>query len=330
MAVEPVLEVRNLHVSYGSYEGRLRVLDGVELELYEGERVGLVGETGCGKTTTMKSILRLLPPNGRIDEGSIRLRGTETLGLTEDEMGGLRGAQATAIFENPSAALNPVFTVGQQLGEVITQRIHHSQNRSPDSGEVLRAAVQALRDVSLPDPERLLRSYPLELSGGMKQRVCIALALAALGGEGAVLLADEPGTALDVTIQDQILRLLNSIVTTHHLALLHIEHSLAVVREWTDRLYVMYAGTTVEQAPTRQLFANPVHPYTLGLLAAVPRLTGGGLAQGIPGRMPDYTHPPRGCRYYPRCPFRMDMCLEAPPRLREVEPGHQVACYRSV
>ncbi len=324
---EKLLEVRDLCVSYRSYEGQLRVLDGMNIEVRRGERVGLVGETGCGKTTTMRSIMRILPsPAGSIDSGEICFRGQNLRKASDREMQRLRGIEVTAIFQNPSAALNPVFTIGQQLEDVIASQVPKKTGKSVSSREARERAVTALREAALPDPERLLKNYPGQLSGGMKQRVCIALALVS---DAELLIADEPGTALDVTIQDQILRLLMSSVMKRDTATLYIEHSLGVIREWMDRVYVMYAGRTVEVARTADLFKNPLHPYTHGLLAAVPKLTGGGIAQGIPGRVPEYVDPPRGCRFHPRCEYKMDICEKERPPFFEVEEDHKVACYRS-
>jgi peptide/nickel transport system ATP-binding protein len=324
---EKILEVKDLSVSYRSYEGQLKVLDGMSLEVRRGERVGLVGETGCGKTTTMRSILGILPsPAGRVDSGGIIFKGQDLLKAGEKELHRIRGVEATAIFQNPSAALNPVFTIGQQMEDVIRHHAVRKVGRRLPAREVRERAIRALREAALPDPDRLLHNYPVQLSGGMKQRVCIALALVS---DADLLIADEPGTALDVTIQDQILRLLIESVMKRNTATLYIEHSLGVIREWMDRVYVMYAGRAVEVAKTKDLFRNPLHPYTLGLLQAVPKLTGGGIAQGIPGRVPEYVNPPTGCRFHPRCDGRMDVCAKERPPFFEVGEEHKVACYRS-
>jgi len=321
-----LLDVQDLHVSYGSYEGRLRVLDGLNLMVREGEKVGLVGETGCGKTTTMKSILRILPrPGGRIDSGRILYKGRDLTRMREPEIRRIRGSEITAIFQNPSAALNPVFTVGQQLEDVIRYYGRRRDGRNVSKEAARSRAIKALKDVALPDPERLLSNYPVQLSGGMKQRVCIALALIP---ECNLLIADEPGTSLDVTIQDQILRLLMTSVGKKETAIIYITHTLGVVREWTDRVYVMYAGSTVETAPTKELFRKPRHPYTQGLLRAMPKLTGGGIARGIPGRVCEYIAPPPGCRFHPRCEHRTERCERERPPLVEVGDEHKVACFR--
>ncbi len=316
---EPVLAVRGLQVGYRTYGHYLRVLDHLELEVHAGEKVGLVGESGCGKTTWMKAVLRILPPNGRVDGGRILFRGRDLLALSPQEMHRLRGRHLTAIFQNPGAALNPVFTVGQQLFDVLRVHYPHAGRR-----ELRERAVEALRTVALPDPERLLNNYPVQLSGGMKQRVCIALALVS---RADLIIADEPVTALDVTIQDQIIRLLMRMVQERRLATVFITHNLGVVREWMDRVVVMYAGTAVEIAPTRRLFQSPLHPYTQGLLKAVPRLTGGGIPEGIPGRVPDYRDPPQGCRFHPRCPHRMPECTRERPPFFLAGDSHRVACF---
>lgn len=322
-----LLEVNDLCVSYRTYDGQLKVVDGLNLEVRSGEKVGLVGETGCGKTTTMRSIMGILPkPVGKVDSGELIFKGRDLRKLSAREMQRLRGIEVTAIFQNPTAALNPVFTIGQQLQEVIRCQVLRKSGKGISSREIRERAIKALTEAALPDAERLLSNYPVQLSGGMKQRVCIALALVS---DADLLIADEPGTALDVTIQDQILRLLMTSVMKRNMATLYIEHSLGVIREWMDRVYVMYAGRTVEVARAEDLFTKPKHPYTCGLMDAVPKLTGGGIAQGIPGRVPEYANPPTGCRFHPRCEHRMDICAKERPPFFEVEAEHKVACYRS-
>lgn len=319
----PLLDVRNLHVHFAIYGGVLKVLDGVNLSVRRGEKVGLVGETGCGKTTTMKAILRVLPAAARIPGGEILFMGTDVLTMSPHDLSLMRGRGISMIFQDPTAALNPVFTIGEQLEAVIS----HSAAASgePQSRrEVHRQAVTSLQEVALADPQRLLRSYPVQLSGGMRQRVSIGMALAT---GPALLIADEPGTSLDVTIQDQILRLIQGLVNEKNTSVILITHTLGVVRELTDRVYVMYAGTVVETASTPKLFARPSHPYTQGLLETVPRLTGGGIASGIPGRIPDYLHPPSGCRFHPRCPHVMDICRVKKPPLFRIDDCHEAACF---
>ena len=323
----PLLELRDLSVHYRVYGGVLKVLDHINFHVKPRERVGLVGETGCGKTTTMKTILRVLPtPPAEIPQGEILFQGRDVLKMGQGELVQMRGQGISMIFQDPTAALNPVFTIGQQLTTVI--RYASAENQNLNRKELHERALQALREVALADPERLLDSYPVQLSGGMRQRVCIGMALSTRPG---LLIADEPGTALDVTIQDQVLRLLQALVEQQGNSFILISHTLGIVRQMTDRVYVMYAGNMVEVAPTRRLFANPLHPYTQGLMEAVPRLTGGGISEGIPGRIPDYMNPPTGCRFHTRCPHAMPVCSREKPPVFQVEQAyensHEVACF---
>lgn len=317
----PLLDIKNLRVHYKVYGGVLKVLDGVNLTVNPGEKVGLVGETGCGKTTTMKTALGVLPvPPGIVVGGEILYKGKDLLAMKPRQLSKVRGREMTMIFQDPMAALNPVFNVAQQFSPVLK----HAANDRLSNKETNAQAVQALKDVALADPERLLKAYPTQLSGGMRQRVCIGMALAT---RPQLLVADEPGTALDVTIQAQVLRLLNDLVDRLNTSIILITHSLGVVYESVDRLYVMYAGNIIEVAPTRQLFSNPLHPYTQGLMGAVPKLSGGGISQGIPGRIPDYLQPPTGCRFHTRCSRVMEVCRRQKPPEFAVEDGHKVACY---
>jgi peptide/nickel transport system ATP-binding protein len=317
------MEIKNLHVHFKVYGGVLKVLDGVHFKVYQGEKVGLVGETGCGKTTTMKAILRILPmPPARIPQGEILFKGEDILKMRSNRLGKLRGQGISMIFQDPTAALNPVFTIGQQMGPVIQHALANGKKLS--RRDIRELSVRPLREVGLADPERLLDAYPIQLSGGMRQRVCIGMALST---NPELLIADEPGTSLDVTIQDQVLRLLHNLVEQKGTSVILITHTLGIVRQMTDRVYVMYAGNMVEIAPTRQLFANPLHPYTQGLMAAVPKLTGGGVASGIPGRLPQYLDPPRGCRFHTRCPYVMDVCQREKPPHFKAEADHEVACF---
>jgi peptide/nickel transport system ATP-binding protein len=317
---EQFLRIQDLHVEFKVYEGRLRVLNGVALSVGPGERVGLVGEAGCGKTTTMKCVLRILPsPPGRITKGQILFHGRDILRMAPRAVQRVRGRGIAMIFQDPTAALNPVFTVGDQLMAVIK----HGSRNSLGRKEIRERAVAILREVQLPDPERLLTNYPIQLSGGMRQRVCIAMALST---EPELLIADEPTTSLDVTIQDQILRLLHALVERRDTSVIFITHSLGVVREMADWVYVMYAGSIVEAAKKDELFTHPLHPYTVGLMSAVPKLTGGGIAEGVPGRIPDYLNPPPGCRFHPRCPHAMPECQLGQPPLIPLGENHEVAC----
>lgn len=320
----PVLEIKNLHVWYRTYGGYSRVLDGVDLHVYKGEKVGLVGEAGCGKTTTMRSVLRILPEGQvHVPEGQILYHGNDILKMKPRELQQVRTRGISMIFQEPAAALNPVFTVGTQMFDVIKYSGLSKEESRKDN--IKRLAIQAIKEVYIPDPERILNCYPNQLSGGMKQRICIAMAIVTAR---EILIADEPGTSLDVTIQDQVHRLLLGLVEKKGMSLIMITHSLGVARELTDRIYVMYAGNIVEVARTSHLFANPLHPYTLGLLSSVPRLTGGGVAEGIYGRIPDYLRPPGGCRFHPRCPRAVQRCREEKPLLRDLGDGHQVACFQ--
>ncbi len=317
----PLLDIRDLHVWYSVYGDRLKVLNGVNFRVEMGERVGLVGETGCGKTTTMKAVLRILPKLTLIPQGEILVHDQDVLKMSGRALHDLRGRSLSMIFQDPTAALNPVFTIGQQLYDVI----RYSTGSTDDDTKDRRAvALRALREARLPDPERMLDSYPIQLSGGMRQRVCIAFAIATARD---LLIADEPTTNLDVTIQDQVLSLIRDLVEQRGTSLVLITHALGLAREMTDRVYVMYAGNMIEVSKTEELFANPLHPYTLGLLASMPRLTGGGFAEGIPGRIPDYKNPPSGCRFHPRCERAFEPCPETKPPSFEVGAGHKVACF---
>jgi peptide/nickel transport system ATP-binding protein len=322
MNSEPLLEIKDLYVHFDVYGGTLKVLDGVSFVVQSGQKVGLVGETGCGKTTTMKAILRILPmPPARIASGEIYFKGKDVLKMGQDQLRRVRGEGISMIFQDPTAALNPVFTIGEQLGAVVKYSVG---GKKLSKKQIREQSLIPLREVSLPDPERMLDSYPIQLSGGMRQRVCIAMALVA---SRELLIADEPGTSLDVTIEDQILRLLHGLVEEKNVSVILITHTLGVVREITDRVYVMYAGNMVEVAATHELFANPLHPYTHGLMEAVPRLTGGGVSDGIPGRIPEYISPPPGCRFHPRCSQAMDICRQEKPVFYRLGDDHEVACF---
>ena len=318
---ERLLDIRNLHVWFKVYGGVLKVLNGVNFTVNFGEKVGLVGETGCGKTTTMKALLRVLPNLALIPEGDILVRDNNILKLNSRELANLRGRGLSMIFQDPTSALNPVFTIGQQLYDIIKYSVGSSRQKVANKKNV---ALRALREARLPDPERMLDSSPIQLSGGMRQRVCIAFSIATARD---LLIADEPTTNLDVTIQDQVLRLIKDLVEKKGASLILITHSLGLAREITERVYVMYAGNMIEMAATSVLFEKPFHPYTQGLLASVPRLTGGGFAEGIPGRIPDYRNPPPGCRFEPRCQHAFEPCTKAMPPYFDVGDGHQVACY---
>lgn len=317
--MNPFLSVKNLKVHFDTYDGVVKALDGVTFEMYEGETFGLVGETGCGKTVTALSILKLLPENGRIIEGKIQLRGENLLEKSEEEMRELRGRKMTMIFQDPAVSLNPVFTIGEQITRVIM--IHQHLSKS----EAEARAIEAFKLVALPEPEKALKSYPHELSGGMQQRVMIAMALSS---DPDLLIADEPTSAVDVTIQAQILKRLHEIKNQRRVAILLVTHNMGIVAENCDRLGVMYAGAVIEIGVVRQILKTPYHPYTKGLLAAIPKPeTRRKRLSIIKGSIPDLINRPQGCTFFPRCPYATEICRENKPDIEEVEPGRYVACH---
>ncbi|KUO42656.1 MAG: peptide ABC transporter ATP-binding protein [Hadesarchaea archaeon YNP_N21] len=321
---ESLVHVQGLSVGFRVFEGLLKVLQELSLQIRPGERVGLVGETRCGKTTTMKSILRVLPqPPAVLFGGEVLYRGKDVLKMSRRAIYQLRRSSIAAIFQDPLQALNPVFTVGTQLTDIVRDWAAGT-GKKMSRKEIFQRCVEALAQTGMPDPERIMTCYPIQLSGGMRQRVCIA---AALVRPIELLLADEPTTNLDVTIQDQILRKLDELVEERGMSILLITHSLGVVMDRTERVYIMYAGSIVEEGQTKEIFANPLHPYTKGLLKSAPRLTGEGISQGIPGRVPSYLDPPSGCRFHPRCEFSMPICQKERPPLLTMEESHQVACF---
>jgi len=320
----PLLNTKDLYLQFKVYGGNLKVLNGVDFTVWPGERVGLVGETGCGKTTTMKSILRVLPVSqSKVTKGEIIFKGKDILKMSKTEIQQVRKERISMIFQDPTASLNPVFTIGNQLQDVI-KFSKVSKKNNIGNKEIKAQAIAMLKKVSLPDPERMLKSFPIQLSGGMRQRVCIAMALAS---SNDLMIADEPGTSLDVTIKDQILNLLSELVKNTGISIILISHALGAVRNITDRTYVMYAGYMVEVAKTKELFNNPLHPYTKGLLNAIPRLTGKGKMKGISGYIPGYLDPPTGCRFYPRCQDAKIVCKKKKPPFIKVSEGHEVACW---
>jgi len=320
---KPLLEIKDLHIWFKVFGGILKVLDGVNFIVWPGEKVGLVGEMGCGKTTTMKAIMRILPmPPAMVPKGEILFKGKDILQMRQTELQQIRRKEISMIFQDPTAALNPVFTIGTQLQDAV--RFAEKSGRNTEKEDIRTRAIQVLKEVSLPDAERVLQNYSLQLSGGMRQRVCISMALVSTN---ELLIADEPGTSLDVTIKDQILRLLRELAEKRNTSIILISHALGAVRGMTDRLYVMYAGSMVEVAKTKDLFAHPLHPYSQGLLAATPRLTGGGIGEGIDGRIPEYISPPTGCRFHPRCKQAMPICKDKKPPFFKVGENHEVACF---
>ena len=326
-ARKPLLTVDRLSIAFPAGDGWAEVVRGASLSVGAGEVVGLVGESGSGKTMTALAVLRLVPEPGRITGGSVRLHGhddpagVELLALPERELRRVRGGSIGMVFQEPAAALDPVFTVGYQLVETI--RAHRDVSRAA----ARRRAEELLALVAVPEPRRRLDSYPHQLSGGQRQRVMIALALAA---EPRLLLADEPTTALDVTLQAQVLELLLSLRDRLGLGILLVTHDLAVVAATCDRVTVMYCGEVVEEASTAALFAAPAHPYTRGLLAAVPRLghpAPRGKLPAIPGQVPDSRMRPHGCAFNPRCPFVMPVCRERHPPLYRLAGGATARCF---
>jgi peptide/nickel transport system ATP-binding protein len=315
-----LLEVENLKLEYKVYGGMLKVLNGVNLRLTKGEKIGVIGESACGKTSTMRAIMRLVADNGTITGGKVFYQGQDLLSLSRQKIYSLRRKSMSMIFQDPSAALNPVFTIKEQLYDIVRYAAEERISRS----ETHERAVNFLKQAALPEPDRILDSYPFQLSGGMKQRVNIAMALVSAR---EILIADEPGTSLDVTIEDQIMRLLKKIVEEKGISIILITHALGMVKHFVDRVYVMYAGTVVEEGPTEAVFRNPQHPYTKMLMESVPKLTGGGIPEGILGQVPSYMNPPKGCRFVTRCPYAMSACDVEPPPMYEVETGHRAACY---
>lgn len=383
--MDKLLKIRGLTVRFYTYDGIVQALDNVDLDINPKETFGLVGETGCGKTLTALSILRLVPPPGRIESGSIYFEANsgdgpvDLLAISEDAIRKIRGSKISMVFQEPGAALDPVYTIGDQISEVIL--LHRQQelcnqavkvvktllvNRSSVVGtlatpiwlvekglyqkiaqnprffwariisrvpllrrllwrlkdEARKIAVEILREVEIPDPDRVAGQYPHQLSGGMKQRSVIAMALAC---SPRFLIADEPTTSLDVTIQAQILELIRRLKVERESSILYITHDLGVAAEICDRVGVMYAGSLCEVAKTDDLYANPLHPYTKALLAAVPKP--GEEPHAIGGVVPDAINPPPGCRFHPRCDSAMEICREQMPPMREMAPGHLVACH---
>ena len=323
-----LLDVRGLRTYFFTRAGAVKAVDDVSFRIEAGEVLGLVGESGCGKSVTSLSLMRLVPPPGRIVGGEILFKGRDLLALEEPRMRRLRGSEIGMVFQEPASALNPVFTIGYQVGESLM--IHRGMSRR----EAMREAVGMLEEVAIPDPARRVRDYPHQLSGGMRQRVMIAMALIC---HPALLIADEPTTALDVTIQAQILELLRKLRSRYNLTVLLITHDLGVVAQMADRVAVMYAGRIVEDAPVRDLFRSPLHPYTVGLMRSIPGVdpqARGRRLHAIEGAVPDLLHLPRGCHFNPRCPDVMSQCHESHPALfrpalsAPAAGGRRVSCFK--
>jgi len=320
---EAILEVKNLRTSFPTAGGFVHAVDNVSFNVRKGEALALVGESGCGKSVTAMSIMRLVAPPGRITAGEVRFKGRNLAELSEREMCAVRGDDIAMVFQEPMTSLNPVFKIGAQVAEAV--RIHKKVSKK----EAWKRAGEMLELVSIPDPIKRLDDYPHQLSGGMRQRVMIAMALSC---DPELLIADEPTTALDVTIQAQIMELLASLQQRLGLAILLITHDLGVVAEFCERVIVMYTGRVVEESPVRDLFANPAHPYTRGLLKSLPSVSGGdpSASQRLPtikGMVPSIDNLPHGCKFNPRCPDVMDICLGNEPARMIVSPGHDARCY---
>ena len=321
---ERLLEVKGLKTHFFTDEGIVRAVDGVDFYINKGETLGVVGESGCGKSVTALSIMRLIPtPPGRIVEGSINYNGKNLLDLTPAQMRKIRGKEISMIFQEPMTSLNPVFTCGEQIAEAL--RLHEGLNRR----DAMDKTVDMLKLVHIPNAERRVKEYPHQLSGGMRQRIMIAMALSC---NPNLLIADEPTTALDVTIQAQILELLNELKAKLKMAVMLITHDMGVIAETAQRVVVMYAAKVAEEAPVGELFKEPLHPYTQGLLRSIPRIdlaaTQRRRLETIAGTVPSLKGDiPPGCRFAPRCPFVKSVCTEKDPVIKEVKPGHKVACW---
>ena len=317
---EVLLSVEDLVVHFHTLDGVVYALNGVGFDIRKGEVLGLVGETGCGKTATALAVLRLLPENAEVISGHAVFEGRDLLTKSTHEIASIRGRKISMIFQDPASSLNPLFRIGTQLIDVLKEYYPNYHE-----AELIKIAQEKLSIAELPDPESVMRMFPHELSGGMQQRVIMAVALSS---SPSLIIADEPTTALDVTIQAQLLALLKKLKEALGLSVLLITHNLGLVRELCDRVAIMYAGSIVEIADVQRIFQNPLHPYTRGLLSSVVsgRLRGQTL-QHIPGMVPSLINPPSGCRFNPRCPYAIPVCKDKRPELTEVEPGHLVACY---
>jgi oligopeptide transport system ATP-binding protein len=320
----PLLEVKNLSTHFFTDDGLIKAVDRISYDIHEGETVGLVGESGCGKSVSALSLLRLIPnPPGKIVEGEILFQGQDLVKLTEDEMCAIRGNKMAMIFQEPMNSLNPVKTIGWQISEPL--EIHQGISRE----EGLKKCVQLLTDVKIPEPAARVNAYPHLFSGGMRQRTMIAMGL---GCNPKLIIADEPTTALDVTTQAQLLELMKNLTRTYGTALIIITHNLGVVARYADRINVMYAGRIVEKGTAIDIFKNSRHPYTEGLMASVPRLDLDTKKKLVPieGQPPDLLHIPSGCSFHPRCVYAFERCRVETPELIFLEKQHEAACWRNV
>ena len=320
--MKPLLEVKALSTSFFTEAGEVRAVDGVSFSVEPGKLLGIVGESGSGKSACMLSIMRLLPETAKIVGGEVIFEDKDLLKLSEPEMRHVRGARIAMIFQEPMTSLNPVFTIGSQIGEAV--RLHQHTNRA----ETRNRTIEALRMVGIADPDRRIDDYPHQLSGGMRQRVMIAMALSC---NPRLLIADEPTTALDVTIQAQILDLIRELQVRLGLAVILVTHDLGIVSEYADDVTILYAARVMEQAPSAELFRNPLNPYTRGLLESIPGIDGAKhhRLQAIPGTIPSALNPPAGCRFHPRCSRAIPQCSAAEPPLERKGPDHYVACIRA-
>ena len=323
MARQPLLTVENLHVEFWTQRGTVHAVNGISFDIAPGETLGIVGESGCGKSVTSLALMGILPRAGRIASGTAMFGDRDLFTLTDRELRRIRGRDIAMIFQDPMTSLNPVLTIGRQIGEAL--ETHFDLSKS----ETNKRVADLLDQVGIPSPDLRLKDYPHQFSGGMRQRAMIAMALAC---EPKVLIADEPTTALDVTIQAQILDLLKRLVEDRETALILITHDLGVVAGMCERVNVMYAGMFMETGSADQLFNRPRHPYTLGLLQSVPRLDAERKTklQPIEGAPRDMLRPPQACPFQPRCRFEVEQSREEVPQLRELEPGHMVACFNPV
>lgn len=320
---ERILTVDQLRVNFKSYLGYAEVLDGVNLELNKGELFGLAGESGCGKSVTMHTIMRLLPRSATIESGQIMFGGRDLTKLSEKEMQKIRGKEISLVFQDPKSSLNPTMTIGKQVMETLL--IHTNMSRS----EAKDSSVEMLKKVQISNPEARMSQYPHQLSGGIKQRICFAMALML---NPKVLIADEFTTNLDVTIQAKMMDLVKDLKNTTHAAILFITHDLSLISQTCDRMAIMYAGQIVESGSVKKLFANPMHPYTVGLINSIPSVKNEDkYVQGIPGSVPSLINPPSGCRFYNRCPHAMrGKCDISFPAKHEVDSEHMVFCHKYV
>jgi len=319
-----LLDVKNLQTCFFTDDGLVKAVDGVSFDLREGETLGLVGESGCGKSVSALSILGLIPnPPGKIVGGEIIFEGRDLIKLSEDEIRAVRGNRIAMIFQEPMTSLNPVLTIGRQVSEPII--VHRNTSKE----EALKESIKLLKNVKIPAAETRVKAYPHHFSGGMRQRAMIAMGL---GCNPKLIIADEPTTALDVTIQAQLLELMKNLTRDHGTALIIITHNLGVVARYADRVNVMYAGRIVEKGAARSIYGDPRHPYTIGLMASVPRLDQDTKKKLVPieGQPPDLLYVPSGCAFHPRCTYASDKCRKVIPELRAVDTNHEIACWENV